>query len=245
MSSTASNDDAFSVSISSTRGSPLKIAVACRSPKGAKLNIIGIAIIPEGQEDEKPVAQYHYAGCVFDYDRNRFTMELDPMEEREYFIDLQRDVTFAYKVTIRDRISCEEKVVRGLREGIPVSEQQRPNEVVSTTYVLGQVVRCKPAARGYSVYNPEGTFVVSLEDGTENDFGIFDCSNINNTGCYSALGRDGHKLLAGKFETVVKWDSDTVAPEPDDPHAVHVRNMQTHQHGWLWRNQLLTITVPL
>ena len=77
-------------------------------------------------------------------------------------------------------------------------------------------------------------YVIAPEDGTPNDFGIFNRHELNPTAAYIAMGRDGYKSLTGLHLAMMWWDHETSSPEPSENElrAVHIRNPITNEHGW-------------
>jgi hypothetical protein len=83
-------------------------------------------------------------------------------------------------------------------------------------------------------------YVVEAEDGTPNDFCIFNRHIGNPTAAYLAMGREGYRSLAGLHTATLPWDHDTTSPEPpiETLRAVHIRNPITQEHGWFFREHL-------
>lgn len=171
-----------------------------------------------------------------------FYIELDPNEQRDYCIALKGDIILSYDFRVivfdkalgRDHSVCLE----GRREGIAPVMLQQPHEYDLTTPELGMIVRLKPSP----YIDDEGMikYVVCNEDGTPNDFGIFDKHELNPTAAYIDVGRDGYKIYRGRHYVEFDWDRDTVASPPSDLWAVHVRKCDdSSQHGWFWRTSLL------
>ncbi len=44
--------------------------------------------------------------------------------------------------------------------------------------------------------------------------------------------------MAGKHVAILDWERDTVSSPPDDLVAIHMRNTDTNQHGWFFRDGL-------
>lgn len=168
-----------------------------------------------------------------------YHIDLDPNELRTYGVKIERNTSFHYKIIVSDTEGNETEVC-GDRLGIELAELPKANEQILQIPELGKRVRLNPTSRE----TPADTYIICHEDGTRNNFGIFDNSVCNPTAAYCDIGREGYIRLSGQFCSVLEWDRDTVAYPPDDLMAVHVRCKRTNHHGWIFRYQLLE-EIPL
>jgi hypothetical protein len=166
-------------------------------------------------------------------DKN-FRIDLDPFEVREYGILINETKSFNFEITARDaHLGCESKVSGRITGSDPPAGYVELSESSATSFDLGCTVL--PKAKVSST----DKFVISSEDGTPNDFGIFDKDQLNPTAAYIELGRDGYRELIGQHIATLSWDRDTVAYPPDDLVAIHISNSATKEHGWYFRGDLL------
>ena len=163
-----------------------------------------------------------------------FRIDLDPQETRKYGVITDIVETLSYRITCRDSTGYE-VVVEGDRAGLESTELQQEDEEELSEAEEGQIVRLKSTPHR----RIGGILRVEPEDGKPNDFGIFNKHDINPTAAYIDLGRDGFRQLAGKFTAYLDWDRDTVASPPDDLVAVHIRNIESGEHGWVFRSDIL------
>lgn len=165
-----------------------------------------------------------------------FRIDLDPYETRLYGIRVDLTQSFDYEIVGREQNHGWESVLTGHRNGFDPPENfvQLGNEELSA-YSVGQtvIVKSRKSTGVHTIY------VIAPEDGTPNDFGIFDKNEINPTAAYIDMGRDGYKHLAGHHVSVLEWDRDTVAYPPDDLTAIHIRDPISNEHGWYFRQDLL------
>jgi hypothetical protein len=201
-------------------------AVSKNTQKEVRVNIVKLLVKREGETDFREVDDFKILASGFV--EKTFRMDLDPLEIREYGVSFECDACYDFQIIARDKDGFE-FTATGSRGGISLSELPKPTEAPIKTPVLNTNVR---------VVN-KGTFIITPEDGTPNDFGIFDKHEINPTAAYIALGRDGYKTLRGKHFAELDWDRDTMASPPDDLWAVHVRRVDSSEHGWFFRTHLL------
>lgn len=171
-----------------------------------------------------------------------FRIDLDPHETREYGILVDDgspplEGSFDFEIVARDQRFGFESSVQGHQDGfdIPSGFSQAANKN-ETRFSIGKTVIAKNRSGGKEHVH----LTISVENGTENDFGIFDKHQINPTAAYIALGRDGYRELKGKHVTILDWDRDTMA-SPPDLFAVHVTNTATKEHGWYFRKDLVLL----
>lgn len=200
--------------------------------KEIRVNITSLLIKREGEDSfrEEDNFKILVSGMV---DRD-FRIDLDPYERRSYGVWFDCIISYDFQLIAKDK-EDNEFVLKGSRDGISLKNMPQPNEQVVSTPVLNMNVRVKPCP-GFSL---AGRFVVTPEDGTPNEFGIFNHNELNPTAAYIDLGRDGYKTLTGKFFVELDWDRDTVASPPDDLWAVHIKSVDSNAHGWFFRTDLL------
>lgn len=228
----------------SSKNRTLKSSVIClaftslRDSGVLKLQISELLIRPEGEPEFRD-ADFTY--IPYNVDRS-FYVELDPLESRDYSVALNEPIICSYdfRITVIDKLVGPSQCfhLEGRREGVPLARTRQPNEADLTRPTLGMVVRLKPDEYQHSL----ASFIVCPEDGTKNEFGIFNSHDINPVATYTDLGRDGYATLTGQHFAELEWDRDTVASPPEDRWAVHVRSVdRPSEHGWYFRAQLLAV----
>jgi hypothetical protein len=167
-----------------------------------------------------------------------FRIDLDPNETREYGVSISDSLTesYDYEIHVRDQTCGYEATLCGHRDGLDLPNNAKElDSNFSASFPVGMAVMVK------SRQSVGQHYVISPEDGTPNDFGIFDRHQLNPTAAYIDLGRDGYQQLVGQHMTRLEWDRDTVASPPSDLMAIHIRNTSTNEHGWYFRSDLMTL----
>ncbi|RYG94901.1 hypothetical protein EON65_56765 [archaeon] len=198
-----------------------------------RLHVTKVQIKLEGQHafEEWKTFRIFAAQLV---DQN-FRIDLDPFESRQYVIWLDIIQNFEYVITLTDVKGFICSIV-GARNGVSASLMPKPHETPLSQMNEGQRVRISPNSSMISDVNLQGTFIICLEDGHRNDFGIF--AEGSRLLPYLDMER-GSAALTGKYSEILSWDRDTVAYPPDDLMAVHVRHVESNIHSWVRRSDLL------
>lgn len=200
--------------------------------KEIRLHVAEVKIKVEGQVNfYQRDFKINVHGNNFD---KSYNIDLDPGETRSYSVIISCENTFVYEITAIDNEGCV-VVAHGQRVGIPIEAMPRDTEkVVDMDHItLDRIVRFHPR-------HGSGTYIITNENGTPNDFGIFDRHNINPTAAYIDMGRQGYMSLIGRCSACLEWDRDTVASPPEDLHAVHITDANDkNRHGWVFKNVLL------
>ena len=158
---------------------------------------------------------------------------MDPHEAREYYIGCGANGlcsdNIKFKIFAKDKRSGVEYVLEGSQQGEKSRGylkrgQVAPRNVTTPELNLSVIYKGKP-------------YTITCEDGTKNDFGIFDKHDINPVAAYIDLGRDGYKTLQNQFATTLDWDRDTMAYPPDNLDAVHL-TAANGEHGWVFRTDV-------
>lgn len=239
----------FSISVPPRRSlltGVLPIELQSTHTEELRVNIIQVRIKIKGEEEFHDIEDFRIlAGPPAD--RN-FRIDLDPFECRSYGLQLGCTRSFDYIIVARDQRLHAESRVAGFAEGVDPSEKIDYRRVVtptrSTTFEPGQTVVMNTEKVGrHEVGLIDDEYVVEAEDGTPNDFGIFDSFTLNPPGAYLELGSQGYLELRGLHQTELVWSDSTVADPGVDPDlfAVHVRQTATRKHGWLFRSSLFVL----
>ena len=201
--------------------------------KVIKVQIHQLYVKCEGEENFRDRNFQVKAHCG-DVDRS-FKMELDPKETRHYGLTFDCVISYDYRIIFRS-LDGVERTVEGKRRGISIAVMPQPGESPLDKPTIGMLVRIKP----YPHRQVGGTFEVATEDGSENMIGIFSPREYT-PGSYTGLGGEGYKRFIGQFYVEMPWMDDTVAPPPNNLWAVHLRNIETNEHGWFFHDDVLVL----
>lgn len=224
----------------------LPIELQSNHTEELRVNIVQVSIKIKGEEEFRDVEDFGIlAGSPAD--RN-FRIDLDPLECRSYGLRLGCTRSFDYIIVARDQRLNVESRVTGFAEGVDPSEKIDYRGTVaptrSTTFEPGQTVVMNTEKVGrHEVGLIDDEYVVEPEDGTPNDFGIFNSFTLNPPGAYLELGSQGYLELRGLHQAELVWSDSTVADPGVNPDlfAVHVRQTATRKHGWLFRPSLFLL----
>ena len=239
MSSSSSSLNRFEIKISGRKSivpGIILVDLVSHHDKELRVNIVQVRIKTTSDTDFHVVDNFKIMASAGEVDKT-FRIDLDPFETRDYGISIPGVTqSFECEITARDQRNGWESVVSTQRDGFnpPENFSEATNKAFAAYPVGANVI-----PKSYSGAKEHPDYVIAPEDGTPNDFGIFDKHEINPTAAYIALGRDGYKTLKGKHIEELDWDRDTMAYPPDDLVAVHIRNTSNNQHGWYFRRDLV------